>query len=233
MDYKHVTGHDGIVHEGLLNSHTGFLIDVACEAGRYAVVHHYRMLDPARVTKAPLSCPECLAANSPATAQLHRGRLARQYAEGVLALADTRGCPPGQDDEGLRLAFVSLALDNPPPRSLYALIKEHVTDMLTDRALAAPKGVPQVLVPYRRYTGGTVQAPVGPGDRLMHYGAAGGYFQYVWVDGLKESADGIDVTVREKGQSPVTYSAQALARRYEKLDRAPLASERTAAPDRS
>ncbi|MFF9458872.1 hypothetical protein [Streptomyces flaveolus] len=213
MDHKNLIGHDGAVHEGLLNSHTGFMIDVACDAGRYSVVHHYEELDPARVTDAPLSCPACVAANSPATAQLHRGRIAHRYAEDVLALADTRGCPPARDDEGLRLAFVALATEKPPPPSLYALIREHVTDMLTDRALAVPEGVPQVLVPYKRYTGGTVQAPVGPGDRLM-------YFQYVWVDGLEESADGIVVTVHEKDRHPVTYSAREVSQRYSKLDRA-------------
>lgn len=45
MDHKNLIGHDGAVHEGLLNSHTGFLIDVACDAGRYSVVHHYEHLD--------------------------------------------------------------------------------------------------------------------------------------------------------------------------------------------
>lgn len=172
MEHKNLIGHDGAVHEGLLNSHTGFLIDVACDAGRYSVVHHYEHLDPARVTDAPLSCPACVAANSPATAHLHRGSIAHRYAEDVLALADTRERPPAQDDEGLRLAFVALAVENPPPRSLYALIREHVVDTMTDRALAVPEGVPEVFVPYKRYTGGTVQAPVGPGDRLMHYSAA-------------------------------------------------------------
>jgi hypothetical protein len=228
MDHKNLIGHDGAVHEGLLNSHTDFLVDVACDGGRYSVVHHYEKLDPARITDAPLSCPACVAANSPDTAQLHRGRLAHRYAEDVLALADSRKCPPARDDEGLRLAFVSLAVENPPPRNLYALIREHVTDMLTDRALAVPEGIPQVLVPYKRYTGGTVQAPVRPGDRLMHYSAAGGYFQYVWVDTLEESPDGIVVTVHEKDRRPFTYSAHEVARRYSKLDWAPLPSEAAA-----
>ncbi|MDR3080731.1 MAG: hypothetical protein LBV60_07355 [Streptomyces sp.] len=217
MDYKNLSGHDGTVHEGLLNSHTGFLVDVACEAGRYSVVHPYEKLDPARVTDAPLSCHACVAASS--SARLHRGHEARRYAEGVLALADTRACPPAQDDEGLRLAFVALGAEHPPPRALYALIREHVTDMLTDRALAVPEGVPQLLVPYKRYTGGEVQAPVGLEDRLMHYSAAGGYFEYVWVEGLEELADGIVVTVREKDRSPVTYPAVEFSRRYSKLDR--------------
>lgn len=137
MDHTNLIGHNGTVHEGLLNSHTGFLVDVACDAGRYAVVHHYEKLDPARVTDASLSCPECVAANSPATAHLHRGRMAHRYAEDVLALADSRACPPARDDEGLRLAFVALGTESPPPRALYALIREHVTDILTDRALAA------------------------------------------------------------------------------------------------
>ncbi|MFI1648129.1 hypothetical protein ACH4XT_14490 [Streptomyces avidinii] len=229
MEHKNLIGHDGAVHEGLLNSHTGFLIDVACDAGRYSVVHHYEHLDPARVTDAPLSCPACVAANSPATAHLHRGSMAHRYAEDVLALADTRERPPAQDDEGLRLAFVALAVENPPPRSLYALIREHVVDTMTDRALAVPEGVPEVFVPYKRYTGGTVQAPVGPGDRLMHYSAAGGYFQYVWVDGLEESPDGIVVTVHERDRRPVTYSARELSRRYSKLDRAAPPEQHTAA----
>ncbi|MGY4963682.1 hypothetical protein [Streptomyces sp. 900105245] len=227
MDHKNLTGHDGTVHEGLLNSHTGHLVDVACDAGRYSVVHPYEKLDPARLTDSPLSCPACVTANSPTTAQLHRGRMAYRYAEGVVALADRRKAPPAQDDEGLRLAFLALAEENPPPRSLYSLIREHVTDMLTDRALAVPKGVPQVLVPYKRYTGGTVQAPVGPGDRLMHYSAAGGYFEYVWVDGLAETPDGVVVTVHEKGRCPVTYSAHEIGRRYSKLDWSPLPSAGT------
>lgn len=216
MDYKNLSGHDGAVHEGLLNSHTGFLVDVACDAGRYSVVRHYEKLDPARVTDAPLSCPACVAASS--SAQLHRGRVAHRYAEDVLALADTRACPPARDDEGLRLAFLALGVENPPPRTLYALIREHVTDMLTERALAVPEGVPQVLVPYKRYTGGEVLAPVGLGDRLMHYSAAGGYFEYVWVEGLEEVADAIVVTVREKDRRPVTYPAVEFSRRYSKLD---------------
>ncbi|MFE2268548.1 hypothetical protein ACFXB4_04860 [Streptomyces lavendulae] len=228
MEHKNLIGHDGAVHEGLLNSHTGFLIDVACDAGRYSVVHHYEHLDPARVTDAPLSCPACIAANSPATAHLHRGSMAHRYAEDVLGLADVRERPPAQDDEGLRLAFVALAVENPPPRSLYALIREHVVDAMTDRALAVPEGVPEVFVPYKRYTGGTVQAPVGLGDRLMHYSAAGGYFEYVWVDGLEESPDGIVVTVHERDRRPVTYSARELSRRYSKLDRAAPPEQHTA-----
>ncbi|GAA1334748.1 hypothetical protein GCM10009647_076610 [Streptomyces sanglieri] len=222
MEHKNLIGHDGAVHEGLLNSHTGFLIDVACDAGRYSVVHHYEKLDPARVTDAPLSCPACVAASPPTAGPLHRGRLAHRYAEDVLARADSRGYPPALDDEGLRLAFVALAVEDPPSRRLCALIREHLADMLTDRALAAPEGIPQVLVPYKRYTGGTVQAPVVPGDHLMHYSAAGGYFQYVWVDGLEESPDGIVVTVHEKDRRPFTYSAHELGRRYSKLDWAPL-----------
>ncbi|WP_331729263.1 hypothetical protein OG592_43580 (plasmid) [Streptomyces avidinii] len=224
MEHKNLIGHDGAVHEGLLNGHTGFLIDVACDAGRYSVVHPYEKLDPARVTDTPLSCPSCVAANSPAAAQPHRGRLAHGYAEDVLAKADSRGYVPAKDDEGLRLAFESLAVENPPHRCLYTLIREHLTDMLTDRALAAPEGVPQVLVPYKRYTGGEVQAPVGPGDRLMYYSAAGGYFQYVRVEALEESPAGVVVTVREKEWPPFTWSAHELGRRFSKLDRAPMPS---------
>ncbi|MFJ5850471.1 hypothetical protein [Streptomyces sp. NPDC092903] len=229
MEHENLIGHDGAVHEGLLNSHTAFLIDVACDAGRYSVVHHYEHLEPARVTDAPLSCPACIAANSPATAHLHRGSMAHRYAKDVLGLADVRERPPAQDDEGLRLAFVALAVENPPPRSLYALIREHVVDAMTDRALAVPEGVPEVLVPYKRYTGGTVQAPVGLGDRLMHYSAAGGYIEYVWVDGLEESPAGIVVTVHERDRRPVTYPARELSRRYSKLDRAAPPEQHTAA----
>lgn len=29
------------------STHTGFLIDVACDSGRYAIVHHYERIDPA------------------------------------------------------------------------------------------------------------------------------------------------------------------------------------------
>ncbi|MEU1151923.1 hypothetical protein ABZ369_02680 [Streptomyces sp. NPDC005918] len=222
MEPKNLIGHDGVVHEGLLNSHTGFLIDVACNAGRYSVVHHYEHLDPARVTDAPLSCPACVAASPPAAGSLHRGRLAHRYAEDVLARADSRGYPPGLDDEALRLAFVALAVEEPPSRRLYALIREHLADMLTDRALAVPEGIPQVLVPYTRYTGGEVQAPVGPGDRLMRDGVASGHFPIVRVEAVEESPTGVTVTVREKDWHPFTWSAQELGRCFFKLDRAPL-----------
>ncbi|MER6196104.1 hypothetical protein ABT234_01815 [Streptomyces sp. NPDC001586] len=222
MDHKNLIGHDGAVHEGLLNSHTGFLIDVACDAGRYSVVHHYEHLDPARVTDAPLSCPACVAASPPVAGSLHRGRLAHRYAEDVLARADSRGYPPGLDDEALRLAFVALAVEEPPSRRLYALIREHLADMLTDRALAVPEGISQVLVPYRRYTGGEVQAPVGPGDRLMRDGVASGHFPIVRVEAVEESPTGVTVTVREKDWRPFTWSAQELGRCFFKLDRAPL-----------
>ncbi|MFF8786764.1 hypothetical protein [Streptomyces sp. NPDC015125] len=221
MEHKNLIGHDGVVHEGLLNGHTGFLVDVTCDAGRFAVVHPYEKLDPARVTETPLSCPACAAANAPAAGPLHRGHLAHQYAEDVLALADSRGYPPAGDDEGLRLAFVALGEKVPPSRRLYPLIREHLTDMLTERALAVPEGVPQVLVPYTRYTGGTVQAPAGPGDRLMSDGVASGHFPIVRVEAVEESPTGIIVTVREKGWHPFTWPAHELGRCFFKLDRAP------------
>ncbi|MCX4791991.1 hypothetical protein OG369_39780 [Streptomyces sp. NBC_01221] len=223
MKQSNVTGHRGDIHDGLFNSHTGFLIDLACDAGRYEVVHPYERLDPARITEAPLSCPSCKAANSTdPTAPPHRGRLALEHAKAVLACADQRGYPPPLDDEGLRLAFLALGLEDPPAERLYPLIREHLTDMLTDRALTVPEGIPSVLVHYTRYTGGTLQAPIGVGDRLMHDGIASGNWHVVKVDAVEDTADGVVVTVSEKDwPHPRKWTGPDITRWFLKLDRAP------------
>ena len=226
MQRNRVIGHQGEVHDGLFNAYTGFLIDLACEAGRYAVVRHYEHLDPARITEAPLSCPSCMAANSPdPTAPPHRGRATLEQAKAVLSRADQRGYPPPLDDEGLRLAFEALGWDHPPARTLYPLIREHLTDMLTDRALTVPDGVPSVLVEYTRYTGGTLKAPIGVGDRLMHDGIASGNWSRVRVDAIEDTPDGVVVTVTEKDwPHPRKWTGPDVTRWFLKLDRAPINS---------
>ncbi|MFH8805290.1 hypothetical protein ACH4F6_38075 [Streptomyces sp. NPDC017936] len=194
MDRRNVTGHDGTVHEGLFNTHTGFLIDLTCDENRYAVVRHYEKLDPARLTDAPLTCAGCTAAaggDAP-----HPADLARACADVVLAYADRRGHVPPLDNEALRLAFVRIASDDGELRPvferlargvydpennyrvepLYPLIREHLTDDLTARALTVPEGTPEVLIRYTRWTGGSVQVPIGVGDRLVWDGLASGHW---------------------------------------------------------
>lgn len=239
MDRHNVIGHDGTVHEGLFNAHTGFLIDVACDAGRYAVVQPYGKLDPARVTVEPLTCPACQAAvtgDAP-----HPADVARECADAVLADAGHRGYPPSLDDEGLERAFVRLLPDSgklrpiferlaqgvyAPPGSYstdplyarYALIREHLTDTLTERALTVPDGTPRVLVDYHRYTGGILEAPVGVGDRLMHDGTASGMWYHVTVIGVDDA--GVDV--RDRDGWKYRWTPDELRRWFLKLDRAPL-----------
>lgn len=195
MDRRNVTGHDGTVHEGLFNSHTGFFIDVACDAGRYAAVHHYEKLDPARLTDDAATCAGCTAAVTGGAP--HPAAVARSVADVVLADADRRGFAPPLDNEALRLAFVRIApgVDGElrpvferlargvydPGNSfraepLYPLIQEHLTDDLTARARVVPEGTPEVLVRYTRFTGGDVQVPVGVGDRLVKDGIASGHW---------------------------------------------------------
>jgi len=194
MDRRNVTGHAGTVHQGLLNSHTGFFIDVACDAGRYAVVRHYEKLDPARLTEDALTCPGCMAAV--AGEKTHPADLARQCPDAVIADADRRGYVPPLDNEALRLAFVHLAPDSGELRPvferlargvydpenhyrtepLYDLIQEHLTDDLTARAGVVPEGTPGVFIRYTRFTGGSVQVPVGVGDRLVKDGIASGHW---------------------------------------------------------
>lgn len=227
MDHHNVIDHQGAVHEGLFNAHTGFLIDLACGAGRYEIVHPYRQLDPARITEAPLSCPSCkeINAGGPA-APPHLNDLTREHAKAVLALADRRGYPPALDHEGLRLAFEALDLTNPPAEKLYPLIREHLTTMLTERALTVPEGTPKVLVEYRRYTGGIVQAPIGVGDRLMRNGIVSGHWPIVEVTAIKNTPNGVVVTVRDKDQRPFDWTASKVTRRFFKLDRGPGARPR-------
>lgn len=231
MDHRNVTGHDGTIHEGLLNSHTGDFIDTACDAGRYAVVHPYEKLDPARLTENPLSCAGCQSST--------KVDVARVCADAVLAEADGRGYPPSLDNEGLRLAFHRLAPNGgdlrpvferlargvyDPENSyrtqpLYAVITEQLTDLMTERALEAPAdGTPRVLVEYTRYTGGKVQAPVGVGDRLMRDGVASG----IWYTATVTAVESAGVTVRDEDGQLRRWDRSDFHRWFFKLDRAPL-----------
>lgn len=237
MDRRNVTGHEGTVHEGLFNSYTGDFIDVACDAGRRAVVHPYEKLNPARLTEDALSCTGCRAAV--AGTSLHPAEVARECAAAVLAEADGRGYPPSLDDEGLRLAFVRLAPSSgnsrplferlargvyDPERSyrtepLYALIQEHLADMMTERALEVPEdGIPSVRVEYTRWTGGKVQAPVGVGDRLMRNGVASGIWYTVIVTAVEQAG----VTVRDEDGQSRRWDLHDFHLWFFKLDRAPL-----------
>lgn len=194
MDRRNVIGLDGIVHEGLFNSHTDDFIDLSCDAGRYAAVRHYEKLDPECVTDLAPTCAGCTAAvtgDAP-----HPADVARMCADVVLAEADGRGYPPALDDEALRLSFgrITPAADELRPvferlargvydpennfraEPLYPLIKEHLADDLTARAQAVPEGTPEVLIRYTRYTGGNVMVPVGVGDRLVKNGLASGHW---------------------------------------------------------
>lgn len=194
MDRLNVTGHDGTVHQGLFNSFTEEFIDLACDAGRYAVVRHYAKLDPARLTGDATTCAGCTAAVNGAAP--HPADVAREIADAVLADADRRGYLPPLDDEALRLAFVRLAPDSGELRPvferlargvydpennyrtepLYALVQEHLTDDLTERARRVPEGTPEILIRYTRWTGGDVLVPVGVGDRLVKDGLASGHW---------------------------------------------------------
>ncbi|MGW4178641.1 hypothetical protein [Streptomyces rubiginosohelvolus] len=199
-------------HEGLFNSYTGYLIDVACDANRYTAVEPYTQFDPTRLTEDPATCIGCRALHDSAqSAPRHPADIARQCAHAVLADADNRGCPPALDDEGLRLAFVRLAPDAGNRRQLferlargaydpqnsyrteplYALTQEHLADTLTERAMEVPAGTPEVLIRYQRYTGGELQAPVGVGDRLTYDGLASGHWPtgtgYLLTSGARQT----------------------------------------------
>lgn len=236
MDRRNVTGHEGAVHEGLFNSYTGDFIDVACDAGRRAVVHPYEKLNPARLTEDALSCTGCRAAA--AGTSPHPADVARECAAAVLAEADGRGYPPALDNEGLRLAFTRLVPSSGDRRSLferlargvydpersyqteplYALIQEHLADLMTERALEVPEGTPRVTVEYTRWTGGKVQAPVGVGDRLMRNGVASGIWYTVTVTAVEQAG----VTVEDEDGRARRWDRQDFHAWFFKLDRAPL-----------
>jgi hypothetical protein len=238
MEHRNVTGHDGTVHQGLFNGYTGDFIDVACDAGRYAVVRHYEKLDLARVTDSPTTCAGCPSST--------KADVARACAVAVLAEADGRGYPPAMDNEGLRLAFVRLVPSGgelhpvferlargvyDPENSyrtepLYALVQEHLADLMTERALEAPEGDARpVLVEYTRFTGGTVQAPVGVGDRLMRNGIASG----IWYTATVVSVETSGVTVLDDRYSrPRRWDRHDFHRWFFKLDRAPLPAAQAA-----
>ncbi|WP_030248289.1 hypothetical protein [Streptomyces sp. NRRL S-455] len=236
MDRRNVTGHDGTVHQALLNSHTGDFIDLACDAGRYAVVHHGEAFDQARLTDAALTCPGCTAAATGAVP--HPADEAREYAAAVLAEADRRGYPPALDDEGMRLAFERLALDSGAAHPVYArlargeydpensyrkvreygLARGYLDDMLTERALDVAEPIPGATAEYRRFTGGTVTAPLSVGDRVMRTAYASG----LWWFGNIAGTDGRYVLVyRDGSEIPSRYTACEMHRLFAKLDRAP------------
>ncbi|WP_327309711.1 hypothetical protein OG730_41540 (plasmid) [Streptomyces sp. NBC_01298] len=240
MDRRNVTGLNGRIHEALFNSHTDALIDVACDATRYTVVKPYTLFDPAQLTDAPATCTDCRTILDAAPgAPLHPADTARECANTLLADADNRGYPPTLDDEGLRLAFARLAPDAghlrplferlargvyDPQNSyrtqpLYALIQEHLTDTLTERALQVPANTPKVLVRYVRYTGGELQAPVGVGDRLTYDGLASGHWPTGTVTAVENSGVLVDF---HNGYPPRHYHRHEVPRCFAfKLDRAP------------
>lgn len=224
MERRSVVGHQGAVHEGLFNTYTDFLIDLACGVGRYEAVHPYEQLDPARLTGKSLSCPACtaMAAGRP-DGPRHLDDVTREYAEAVRALADRRGYPPAMDNDGIRRAFVALDPVQPPAERLYPLIQEHLAEMMTERARTVPEGTPTVLVEYQRYTGGTIQVPVGAGDRLSYDGVASGLWHRVTVLAVEETPGGIAVTVQEDDwPHSRRYGADQFSRWYFKVDRGPI-----------
>lgn len=220
MEHKNVVGHDGRVHEGLFNAHTGFLIRLNCGQSRYEVVEPYEQLDPARIVEAPLSCGWCqqVTAAGP-MAHLSIENVTRGHAVAVLSQADCAGRVPALDNEGLRLALAAVDPVRAPSRELYDLIREHLVEALTERALTKPEGVPEVLVAYRRYTGGTVQAPIGCGNMLMRNGVASGFWTIVEVAAIEQQPGGVLVGLREPDGRVYQWAARDVGRRFFKLDR--------------
>ncbi|MFE2850191.1 hypothetical protein ACFXJO_03560 [Streptomyces lavendulae] len=240
MDRRNATGLNGQIHEALFNSHTGFLIDVTCNATRYTVVKPYTQFDPALLTKAPATCTGCRTILDAAPgAPRHPADIARECADILLTDADTRGYPPTLDDEGLRLAFTRLAPDTghlrplfedlargvyDPQNSyrtqpLYALTREHLADTLTERALQVPPNTPKVTVRYVRHTGGELQVPVGVGDRLTRNGLASGH----WPTGTVTAVDTSGILVDfHDGYPPRHYHQHEVPRCFAfKRNRAP------------
>jgi hypothetical protein len=239
MDRRNVIGLDGTIHQGLFNPHTGFFIDLACDAGRYAAVRHYEKLDPECITDLAPTCTGCTAAVAGETP--HPADVARMCADVVLADADRRGHLPALDNEALRLAFVRLAPaaadelrpvlerlargvydpeNNYRTEPLYDLIQEHLADDLTARALTEPEGegdTPRVLVKYTRFTGGEVQSPVRAGDRLMHNGITSGMWYTVTVLSVESSG----IAVRDNDGWTRRWDRAGFHRWFSKLDRLP------------
>jgi hypothetical protein len=237
MDRSNVAGHDGTVHQALLNSRTAKFIDVACDAGRYAVVRPYEKLDQARLTNDALTCPGCTAAVAGDVD--HPADVARRCADAVLADADRRGYPASPDDEALRQAFVRLAPTGEELRPvferlargvydpendfrtepLYALIREHLADALTARALDVADPIPGATARYTAFTGGDVVAPLAVGDRVMRTAYASG----LWWFGTITGTDGGTVLVCESGHAtPFRYQVSEMNGLFAKLDRAPV-----------
>jgi hypothetical protein len=218
MDHKNVIDHGGIIHDGLFNAYDGFLISLNCGASRYEAVRPYEQLDPARVTDAPVSCERCQLVASSA-ARLSLENVTRGQAAAILALADCAARVPALDNEGLRLALAAAGLVTMPSVSRYGLIREHLVEALTGRALAKPVGVPEVLVNYRRYTGGTVDAPIGFGDRLMYNGIASGIWTIVEVVGFEETCAGVIVSLRDSDGRVQKWPGNLVTYKFSKLDR--------------
>ncbi|MFB7836194.1 hypothetical protein [Streptomyces sp. NPDC056056] len=251
MDRRNATGLNGLIHEALFNSHTGFLIDVTCDATRYTVVKHYAQFDPALLTDAPATCTGCRTILDAAPgAPRHPADTARECADIVLADADNRGYPPTLDDEGLRLAFARLAPGTghlrplfedlargvyDPQNSyrtqpLYALTREHLADTLTERALKVPANTPKVLVRYVRHTGGELQVPVGVGDLLTGDGIASGHWPTGTVTAVETSGVLVDF---HDSYPPRHYHRHEVPRCFAfKRDRAPHPTQPPAATPR-
>jgi hypothetical protein len=241
MDRRNVTALNRLVHEGLCNSYTGALIGFTCAAPHYEVLRLNSMPEPERLTDDRASCTGCRAildGNLP-----HPADVAHEIADLVLADADRRGYPPALDNEGLRLVFERLAPDigdmRPlferlargvyDPRNsyrtqpLYALVRQHLDDQLTERARVVPKGTPEVLVRYTRYTGGDIRVPVGVGDRLTYDGLASGHWPTGTVASVEDSGILVDY---HDGYPPRHYKRHEVPLWFAfKVNRAPLTNE--------
>lgn len=238
MDRRSVIGINGEIHEGLFNSYTGSLIGFTCGSRHHDILRLNSMPDSACLTDGPVTCDGCLKATTGTMA--HPATVARMCADAVLAEADGRGYPPTMDDEGLRLAFTRLAPDAGELRPLferlargvydpensyrrerlYDLIREHLADAMTARALEAPaEPIPDATVEYTRFTGGKVMAPLGVGDRVMRTAYASG----LWWFGSIVGTEGEYALIREDGSKvPFRYKRRAMGDLFAKLDRAPL-----------
>lgn len=208
MDRHRLFGTDSRVHEILRSSYNGRLIAFTCDApfSINDVLVYGCKPDPTRLTDDEVTCPGCLSVMNGAAP--HPDDLSREIADAVLAETDRRGRVPVLANENLRLMFEALIRgagdDEERIRyeilvaqyyafhmTMYDLVRQHLDDLLTDRARVVPEGTPEVLVRYMRYTGGDVMVPVGVGDRLVSDGLASGHWDHCTVTAV--DPDGINI----------------------------------------